>query len=97
MGATVQVTRPIIIETPCEKILSPIIDAEAWVTPQHIRTPTIPTYCGDVNISRYGDNKETPILISIGGGERVSLMLHLSDADALAIRNALDMVVGCGQ
>jgi hypothetical protein len=93
-GATVQAARPIIIETPIVKNIAPVIDAESWVTPQDIHIPTISTRCGDIGVSRYENDHDTPVLLSFGSGGCVNVMIHISDADALAIRNALNIIIG---
>jgi hypothetical protein len=74
-------------------MIAPVVDAENWTTPQEIHTPKIQSKCGDVSISRYEEDSDTPVLISIGGGSCISLMIHVSNADAIAIRDALDKVI----
>ncbi|MFA5379535.1 MAG: hypothetical protein WC455_27505 [Dehalococcoidia bacterium] len=74
-------------------MIAPVVDAENWNTPHEIHTPKIQSKCGDVSISRYEDDSDTPVLISIGGGSCISLMIHVSNTDAVAIRDALNQVI----
>ena len=74
-------------------MITPVVDAENWTTPQEIHTPRFQTACGNVSVARYEDNHHTPILISIGAGECVALMVHVTNADAIAIRDALNKVI----
>jgi hypothetical protein len=98
-GATVQAARPIIIETPCDKTLSPVIDAEAWVTapPSNYEGQVITTdRCGTtIQVNRYEDAR-CAFFINTHGG--VSVALHMGETEMRLLRDDLGaMFRGCGQ